>query len=45
MQDGMQYDPLGIQGQGYEPFIQSWKSFHFKCYVYRHLQCELAADN
>jgi len=39
MHDGMQYNPIQGQGQGHEP------SFHFKRYLLRHLQRELATDH
>ena len=42
MQDSMQYDP--IQGQGHEPFKVGNLAF-FKCYLFRHLQWELATDH
>jgi len=46
MHDGMHYDP--IQGQGHEPF-RVWYPAIFKscllCYLFRHLQWELATDH
>jgi len=30
LHDGMQYDLIQGQGQGYEPCLGIWKSFHFQ---------------
>jgi len=43
MHDGMQYDPIQIQGQGHEP-LKVGNRFIFKSYLFRHLQWELATD-
>jgi len=44
MHDGMQYDPIQGQGQGYEPLKVGNPSI-FISYFLRHLQWELATDH
>jgi len=44
MHDGMQYDPIQGQGQGYEPFKDGNPAI-FKCYLLHQLQWELATDH
>jgi len=44
MHDSMQYDPIPGQGQGHEPFKVGNPSI-FKCYLFRHLQRQLATDH
>jgi len=44
MHDGMQYDLIQGQGQGYEPLKVGNPSI-FKSYLPRHLQWQLATDH
>ena len=44
MHDGMQYDPIQGQGQGYEP-LKVGNSTIFKGYILPHLQWGLANDH
>jgi len=44
MHDGMQYDPIPGQGQGYEPFKVGNPDI-FESYFLCHLQWELATDH
>jgi len=44
MHDGMQYEPIQVQGQGHEPFKVGNPAV-VKSYFLRHLQWELATDH
>jgi len=44
MHNGMQYDPVQVQGQGHEPF-KFGNSAVLKSYLLLHLQWQLAADH
>ena len=44
MHDGMQYDPIQREGQGYEP-LKVGNSANFKGYLLPHLQWGLANDH
>ena len=44
MHDGMQYDPIQGQDQGYEP-LKVWNPSIFISYLLCHLQRELATDH
>jgi len=44
MHDGIQYDPIQGQAQGYEPFRVRNPAF-FESYLLHHLQRELATEH